>query len=223
MREVAAEFERPVAAVLGRQGLDRAAAPRREGVPAGAVPVPGHARRHRPQLPRGARLPRPARRRAGRAADRRVGPGVDRQGPRARGARRRPSRNRLQTDDAARRHRGAPVRLPSSAARGATRKRPAPRSASSRSATSSASGSRATQRPELWSLYNGRIRKGQHMRVFPISNWTEMDVWQYIEREGIEVPEHLLRPRARRLQARRHVAGDQPVPAHRATARRSSR
>ncbi len=45
-----------------------------------------------------------------------------------------------------------------------------------------------SQRPELWSLYNGRISQGQHMRVFPISNWTEMDVWQYIEREGIEVP-----------------------------------
>ncbi len=45
-----------------------------------------------------------------------------------------------------------------------------------------------SQRPELWNLYNGRIRKGQHMRVFPISNWTELDVWQYIEREGIEVP-----------------------------------
>jgi sulfate adenylyltransferase subunit 2 len=45
-----------------------------------------------------------------------------------------------------------------------------------------------SQRPELWALYNGRIRQGQHMRVFPISNWTEMDVWQYIEREGIEVP-----------------------------------
>jgi len=45
-----------------------------------------------------------------------------------------------------------------------------------------------TQRPELWNLYNGRIRKGQHMRVFPISNWTEMDVWQYIAQEGVEVP-----------------------------------
>jgi sulfate adenylyltransferase subunit 2 len=44
------------------------------------------------------------------------------------------------------------------------------------------------QRPELWALYNGRLRQGQHMRVFPISNWTEMDVWQYIEREAIEVP-----------------------------------
>jgi sulfate adenylyltransferase subunit 2 len=45
-----------------------------------------------------------------------------------------------------------------------------------------------SQRPELWSLYNGRLRRGQHMRIFPISNWTEMDIWQYIEREGIEVP-----------------------------------
>jgi sulfate adenylyltransferase subunit 2 len=44
------------------------------------------------------------------------------------------------------------------------------------------------QRPELWSLYNGRHRRGEHIRVFPISNWTEMDVWQYIEREGIEIP-----------------------------------
>jgi len=44
------------------------------------------------------------------------------------------------------------------------------------------------QRPELWSLYNGRHRNGEHMRVFPISNWTEMDVWQYIEDEGIELP-----------------------------------
>jgi sulfate adenylyltransferase subunit 2 len=44
------------------------------------------------------------------------------------------------------------------------------------------------QRPELWSLYNGRYRNGEHMRVFPISNWTEMDIWQYIEREEIELP-----------------------------------
>jgi sulfate adenylyltransferase subunit 2 len=44
------------------------------------------------------------------------------------------------------------------------------------------------QRPELWSLFNGRIRKGEHVRVFPISNWTELDVWQYIANEGLEVP-----------------------------------
>ncbi|WP_405186912.1 sulfate adenylyltransferase subunit CysD [Streptomyces anulatus] len=45
------------------------------------------------------------------------------------------------------------------------------------------------QRPELWQLYNGRHASGEHVRVFPISNWTELDVWQYIEREGIELPE----------------------------------
>ena len=44
------------------------------------------------------------------------------------------------------------------------------------------------QRPELWSLYNGRHQRGEHIRVFPLSNWTELDIWQYIADEGIEVP-----------------------------------
>ncbi len=44
------------------------------------------------------------------------------------------------------------------------------------------------QRPELWSLYNGRHRPGEHIRVFPLSNWTELDIWQYIGHEGIEIP-----------------------------------
>lgn len=44
------------------------------------------------------------------------------------------------------------------------------------------------QRPELWHLFNGMHVRGEHMRVFPLSNWTELDVWRYIEREGIEVP-----------------------------------
>jgi sulfate adenylyltransferase subunit 2 len=44
------------------------------------------------------------------------------------------------------------------------------------------------QRPEIWALYNGRIRKGEHVRVFPLSNWTELDVWQYIAQEKLEVP-----------------------------------
>jgi sulfate adenylyltransferase subunit 2 len=44
------------------------------------------------------------------------------------------------------------------------------------------------QRPELWTLFNGRIRPGQHMRVFPLSNWTELDIWTYIGREELEVP-----------------------------------
>lgn len=44
------------------------------------------------------------------------------------------------------------------------------------------------QRPELWSLYNGRKNQGEHFRIFPISNWTEMDIWQYIAQEKIEIP-----------------------------------
>jgi len=45
------------------------------------------------------------------------------------------------------------------------------------------------QRPELWSLYNGRHRAGEHIRVFPLSNWTELDIWQYIGQESVAIPE----------------------------------
>ena len=45
------------------------------------------------------------------------------------------------------------------------------------------------QRPELWSLYNAKLHQGENMRVFPISNWTELDIWQYIARENLELPE----------------------------------
>ncbi len=52
------------------------------------------------------------------------------------------------------------------------------------------------QRPELWSIYNTRIRMGEHIRVFPLSNWTELDVWQYIARENLEIPSiYLAHPR----------------------------
>jgi sulfate adenylyltransferase subunit 2 len=44
------------------------------------------------------------------------------------------------------------------------------------------------QRPELWDLYNGRVRRGEHVRVFPLSNWTELDVWEYVRVEGLELP-----------------------------------
>ena len=44
------------------------------------------------------------------------------------------------------------------------------------------------QRPELWNLYNTRIRRGEHLRVFPLSNWTELDIWAYIGREELEIP-----------------------------------
>ena len=45
------------------------------------------------------------------------------------------------------------------------------------------------QRPELWSLYNGRVAEGEHMRIFPLSNWTELDIWHYIGREQIQIPQ----------------------------------
>jgi sulfate adenylyltransferase subunit 2 len=45
-----------------------------------------------------------------------------------------------------------------------------------------------SQRPELWGLYNARVRRGEHVRVFPLSNWTELDVWRYVAREGLELP-----------------------------------
>ena len=44
------------------------------------------------------------------------------------------------------------------------------------------------QRPEIWNLYNGKHRKGEHIRVFPISNWTELDIWQYLKEEDVEIP-----------------------------------
>jgi len=44
------------------------------------------------------------------------------------------------------------------------------------------------QRPELWSLYNGKLHGGEHMRIFPLSNWTELDIWHYLRQEGVELP-----------------------------------
>ena len=94
-----------------------------------------------------------------------------------------------------------------SAAGAATRRRPAPRSGCSRLRDEFGQWDPRRQRPELWDLYNGRHRAGEHVRVFPLSNWTELDVWRYIERESIELPVDLLRARARGVPARRHVAG----------------
>ncbi len=63
------------------------------------------------------------------------------------------------------------------------------------------------QRPELWSLYNGRHHQAEHIRVFPLSNWTELDIWQYIEPGAARDPVHLLLPPPSGLPARRHAAG----------------
>ena len=98
------------------------------------------------------------------------------------------------------------------------------------------------QRPELWNLYNGHHNRGEHIRVFPLSNWTELDIWQYIEAEEIELPpiyyahrrpvfrrDGMLMARHRvppRRRGRRGVRGDSCATARSATRRaprRSSR
>ena len=177
----------PRAAVQRRQGLGRAARAGREGVRAAADAVPGAARRHRPQLPRGDRLPRPPPA-AGRAqADRRLGPGVDRRRARDRGLPRRVAQPAAD-DHPARRAGGRYASTPRSVAPAATRSARGPRSGCSPSATSSASGIPRAQRAEPWALYNARIRPGENIRVFPLSNWTELDVWRYIASEGLDLP-----------------------------------
>ena len=67
------------------------------------------------------------------------------------------------------------------------------------------------QRPELWSLRNGRLRKGESIRVFPLSNWTEIDVWQYIDRERIPVvPLYFAREREMIVRGEALISTDQP-------------
>ena len=78
------------------------------------------------------------------------------------------------------------------------------------------------QRPELWSLYNGRHTPGQHVRAFPISNWTELDVWRYIEREGIPLPPLYFAHEREVYPPRRHVARGGRVLARRPRRARSS-
>ena len=67
------------------------------------------------------------------------------------------------------------------------------------------------QRPELWNLYNTRIRRGEHIRVFPLSNWTELDVWQYIAREKLEIPSIYFAHQRAGVRAGRHPARRQRV------------
>ena len=123
---------------------------------------------------------------------------------------------------AARRDRGRTASTPRSAARAATRSARGPRSACSPSATSSASGTRAPSGPRSGTSTTAASRRGEHVRVFPLSNWTELDVWHYIAARGARAAVDLLRPRARGVRARRDAAGRVGVARARATARRSS-
>jgi sulfate adenylyltransferase small subunit len=176
----------PGAALLRRQGLDLHAAPGRKGLPPGQVPLPADAHRHRPQLQGSRRLPRQARRRTRRAADRAFGGRLD--GPRHRRAE---ARRRIAQQ--------APVgdlleaieEFGFDACIGGARRDEEKARAKERIFSfrdEFGQWDPKNQRPELWSLYNARSHKGENIRAFPISNWTEMDVWQYIEREGLELP-----------------------------------
>ena len=188
MREVAAELEKPVLLFSG--GKDSIVLLRlaEKAFRPGKFPFPvmhvdtGH------NFPEVIEFRDRRMQRARRGADRRLRAGLDRRGPRHRGDRARaPRATGCRRPPCSTRSRST-ASTPRSAARAATRSAPAPRSASSRSATTSAQWNPKTQRPELWSLYNGRIRRGEHVRVFPISNWTELDVWQYIAEEELEIP-----------------------------------
>ena len=217
MREVAAEFERPVTALLRRQGLHRHAAAGREGLLAGEDPVPADARRHRAQLRRGHGVPRPSRRRARRPADRRLGRGRDRRrawswtppvrGPPATASRPyRCSRASSTTSS-----------TPSSVVLAATRRRRGPKSGSSASATSSASGTPRLSALSCGACTTGVTVKGEHIRIFPLSNWTELDIWQYVQARRARAAVDLLRAQTPGLLARRHADG------RHATSRRPTR
>ena len=195
------------AAVLGRQGLRGHAAPGREGLLARTAALPGHARRHRPQLPRGARVPRPAGGRARRPARGGLGAGVDRH---AGGSSRTRARTRRATGC-----RPARCSTPSTEHRfdavfgGARRDEEKARAKERVYSFRDEFGQwdPKNQRPELWGLYNGRHRPGEHIRVFPLSDWTELDIWQYIAQEEHRAAVDLLRPPARGVPARRDAAG----------------
>ena len=67
------------------------------------------------------------------------------------------------------------------------------------------------QRPELWSLYNTRLFQGENMRVFPISNWTELDIWQYIAREKLALPPIYYTHKTRSCRTKRPARSRYPV------------
>ncbi len=187
MREVAAEFERPVLLFSGgKDSIVMLALAERAFAPA-HIPFPvmhvdtGH------NFPEVLEFRDRRAEAAGHPADRRLGPGLDRRGQGGRGDR--PVRQPQPAADhhPAGRHRRAPFDAVFGGARRDEEKaRAKERVFSFRDEFGQ--WDPKNQRPELWNLYNTRIRRGEHIRVFPLSNWTELDVWQYIDREGLELP-----------------------------------
>ena len=174
--------------------------------------VPGHAHRHRPQLPRGHRLPgldrrarstcgsssRRCRSRSTRAGSSRT-PG---RAPRATGSRRpRCSTRSSQHDFDA---------VMGGARRDEEKARAKERFFSFRDEFGQ--WDPKNQRPEVWNIYNGRHRKGEHIRVFPLSNWTELDIWQYIDERTDRAAVDLLRASPPGVPPRRHADGGHRLP-----------
>ena len=205
MREAVAESERPGDAVLDRQGQLGDAAPGAQGVLPVAAAVPAAARRHHLEVPGDVRVPRPDGRGARAGPARPPEPGVRRAGASTR------STTARRCTPTSGRPRGSSRRwtstasTPPSAAPGATRRSRAPRSGSSRSARPQHRWDPKKQRPELWRLYNARKHPGESVRVFPLSNWTELDVWQYIHLRADPDRAAVLRRTAAGGRARRHA------------------
>ena len=200
MREVAARIRAARAALLRRQGFHLPAAPRGKGLPpvghSDAVPQ----RRHRPPFSRAERIPRPPREGARRASSS-------------------SARSRTPSPTASRIPR--PARSAATACRsptllaaieefrfdccigGARRDEEKARAKERFFSFRDSFGQwdPKNQRPEIWNLYNARLNPGENMRVFPLTNWTEMDVWEYIKREKLEVPTHLFQPHAANASA----------------------
>ena len=210
LREVGGDVRAPGAAVLGRQGLVRRAAPGREGLQArdaaadfeGRLPFPllhvdtGH---NFPEVIefRDRRVAE-----TGRAAGRRPPRGLDRSAARCAWRTRCESRNGHQTVtllEAIEEHRFDA--LIGGARRDEEKARAKERIFSHRD--SFGQWQPKDQRPELWTLFNTRSQPGEHLRAFPISNWTELDVWLYIAREQHRRCRALLRARARGGRAAR--------------------
>ena len=189
MREVAAEFERPVLLFSGGKDCVVMAHLAEKAFWPGAAPVPGHARRHRAQLPEVIEFrDKPGRPSSASAlvvasVQESIDAGRVRRGDRRRARRAtgcRPSRCSTRSSE-----HGFDAVF-GGARRDEEKARAKERVFSFRDEFGQ--WDPKNQRPELWNLYNGRHRKGEHIRVFPLSNWTELDIWQYIADEEIELP-----------------------------------